>query len=377
MGQSPSSQTAPAPPTRFAGLRPFQAALLLAALAALFAIGLIQPRTIVGASAAPTGIVGSDRPVDAAGDDILLYRVIVDHVRSGQDYYRATATLLRDNHYPLKPFFTFRLPTLAFLLAFMPDWLGIAVLAGLGAATIFLWTVRLGQTGAADRPVMIASLLLLAGCVTVASPSLSGFHESWAALLLALSLVLHRPGRWLPSVALALLAVMIRELALPFLLLMGAAALWYRRWSEVAAWAFAVSFFAIGLVVHSHAVSAVVLASDAASPGWLTPGGWTYVLAAMRAATILGYLPAFLSAVLVPLALLGWLSQRDSAVTLAGLFLAGFMAMMTVFGRPDNFYWAAMIVPLLLAGLAFAPAALRDLFAAIPGLSRARRSARL
>jgi hypothetical protein len=32
-----------------------------------------------------------------------------------------------------------------------------------------------------------------------------------------------------------------------------------------------------------------------------------------------------------------------------------------IIGRPDNFYWAIMLAPLLPIGLAFAPAALRDL----------------
>ncbi|MBT2186662.1 hypothetical protein [Sphingobium nicotianae] len=356
--------------SRFAGLRPRQAMLVLGLLLALILAGLIRDQPRVGPTTSPVKISGSARPTDLAGDDILLYRVIVDQLREGRPYYPAATRLLRENDYPLRPFVAVRLPTLATALAAIPDWLGTALLALLGAGTIFAWTLRLAASGVGEAVVRTGSLLLLAGCLTIAAPKLTVFHESWAALLVALSLALHRPGRWGASVALALAAVLIRELALPYLLLMGAAALTRRTWIEAGAWAGAVLLFAATLACHAVAVWAVVLPDDPASPGWLAAGGWQFVIAALRAASILGYLPAPLAALLVPLALIGWLSRRDASCTLAGLFIAGFMLIMTVLGRPGNFYWAAMIVPILLAGLAFAPGALRDLVGAVLGAHR-------
>lgn len=379
MGRSAEPSVPPAS-TRFAALNAGPARLVLALFMALCLLGLAQTAAPTGSLTPASASAASTQAANASNDDIRLYRTIIDRLRAGQAYYPTTATLLRDNNYPLRPFITFRLPTLALLLAGVPDWLGTVLLSGLCAAAIFLWTVRLGKEGVPERPLMAASLLLLAGSIAIAAPRLTPFHESWAALLVALSLALHHPGRWGPSVALALLALLIRELALPFVLLMGAAALWRRRWPEAAAWGFVVAAFALALAFHAQAVAAVVLPDDPASPGWMTPGGWPRLLAALRDSSILGYLPLPAIALLAPLALLGWFSRSDSASSLAALYLAGFAFMMTLIGRPENYYWAAMIAPLFLAGLAFAPTALRDLLrAATTGrrspLAKADRSA--
>src|SRR3546814_10748823 len=83
------------------------------------------------------------------------------------------------------------------------------------------------------------------------SPALIVFHEGWAALLIALSLALYRKDRWWPSVVLALLALMIRELALPFVLLMGGLALLSLNWREFFAWSAVTLIFAIALWFHA------------------------------------------------------------------------------------------------------------------------------
>ena len=62
-------------------------------------------------------------------------------------------------------------------------------------------------------------------------------HELWAGMLVALAFGLHRPGRWGALLAVAALALAIREHALPFVLLLCAMAAWRRDWTEAAAWA--------------------------------------------------------------------------------------------------------------------------------------------
>ncbi|OJY62004.1 MAG: hypothetical protein BGP16_15905 [Sphingobium sp. 66-54] len=363
---TPSAQPMP---SRFAALSAGPARLILALWLALCLLGLAQSIGPIGPGAASSGsFTAAVQQPEASGDDLFLYNSIIDRLRIGDAYYPATATLLRDNNYPLRPFLTFRLPTLAILLAAIPGWFGTALLAALCAATILAWTLRLGGEGVPERPLMVASLLLLGGSITLAAPRLICFHESWAALLIALSLALHQPNRWGPSVGLALLALLIRELALPFVLLMGSAALWQRRWREAAAWAATVALFAVALALHAQAVATVVLAGDPASPGWVEPGGWARVLSALREASLLGYLPVPTTALLVPLALLGWYARPGANAMLVALHLTGFAFMMTLLGRPQNYYWIAMIVPLFLTGLAFAPSALSHLWhAATPG----------
>ena len=72
----------------------------------------------------------------------------------------------------------------------------------------------------------------------------------------------------------AALALAIRELALPYILLMGALALCGRSWREAAAWAGVVLLFGFGLAWHAHEVAKVVLPSDPGSPGWTSFGGY-------------------------------------------------------------------------------------------------------
>src|SRR3546814_12158662 len=110
--------------------------------------------------------------------------------------------------------------------------------------------------------------------LTCFSPALIVFNEGFAALLIALSLALYRKDRWWPSVVLALLALMIRELALPFVLLMGGLALLSLNWREFFAWSAVTLIFAIALWFHAHAVWSVTPPSDPVPPGWNTGGGW-------------------------------------------------------------------------------------------------------
>ncbi len=355
-------------PTRFAAIPARAAAIIMALLLALFLWGSAassSPVALPTTGAAPVqGALFVDKNANGQGD-IHLYRSIIAAMRAGQGYYAGTAHLLRAQDYPLRPFIAFRLPTLAALLASIPDLAGQMLIALLCGGVIFAWTMRIAPALKTQESVGHASLLLLLGCLTVSTPTLAILHESWAALLIALSLALHRPahapGRWWPSVLIALFAVMIRELALPFLLLMTALSLYRRQWAESAAWTGAIALFGAALVFHMQQVGLVTTAADPASPGWSAMGGWPHLIASIHASTILTYLPATFTAALVPLALLGWAAWRDATGLATFLFLSGMSVLMMLFGRPDNFYWAAIVGPLFMVGLLFAPGALRDL----------------
>ncbi|MCE3544266.1 hypothetical protein LXJ56_29245, partial [Escherichia coli] len=85
----------------------------------------------------------------------------------------------------------------------------------------------------------IALTLLAGGMMAFVQTDLAPFHEIWAGLLIALSLGVWKPGRWLPAVAFGLAAALIRETAGLYLLLMGGIALVERRPREAAGWAVA------------------------------------------------------------------------------------------------------------------------------------------
>jgi hypothetical protein len=75
-------------------------------------------------------------------------------------------------------------------------------------------------------------------------------------------------------------------------------------------------------------------------------------------------LPPWLGAALVPLILLGWASWRSSTGLFGSLLFSGYGLILIVLGRPENFYWALMVAPAFLLGLAFLPEALADLVVA-------------
>lgn len=349
-------------PSRFARWPAWLSALMLALLLAVLAWGAVAPPSASDMADRPIqGIKGMEAPPDPAGDDVLLYRAMAKGVRDGGNYYEVTAPLLRDNDYPLRPFVTFRLPTLTLFLAHVPEPVALGLMCLLVGAVIMTWTVRLAPALRTPEICSYASLFIMMNSLTAFSPALIVFHEGWAALLIALSLALYRKDRWWPSLLLALLAVMIRELALSYVLLMGALALADRNWREAIGWSAVALLFAVVLWFHAHEVWAVTSAADPASPGWNSGGGWRFVTAAVQKSTMISLVPAPVAQYLLPFALLGWAAWNGPTGLRTFLYIAGFAAAMMLFGRPDNFYWAVMITPVLFVGLLFAPAALRDL----------------
>jgi hypothetical protein len=293
--------------------------------------------------------------------DLFLYQAVVEKVRAGGDYYAVAAHELRTRDFPLRPFITYRLPTLAWVQAGIGMAAAWALFAGLALATIIAWWARLEGAFARNSRRVTGAMLVAAGLAIATSPGLIFLHELWAGMLLALSFALWRPGEWRLSLAAALAALLIRELALPYVLLMGAVALWNRRWGAAAAWGGVVGLFVVVIAWHFSQVVPVTLPSDAASPGWLSIGGWPGFMRAFRLTSALRVFPVPLGAIGVVLCLAGWLSWKAQTGSLGAIVLLGYGLFFATLGRPNNFYWGLMIAPLLLLGLAFLPQAVADL----------------
>jgi hypothetical protein len=382
--------------SRFAELARWQALLIAAVLMAAMAGGVAfrmhnkflpgaMPAQEVAALTLSTNAAGglalSNVPVSAEEiGDLPLYRRVTQRMIDGASYYLTAADEHRKSAYPLRPFITVRMPTLALVSAAfsLPVMRGLLALLVLLAG--FTWWRRLQRTTDAStlQPV-IGTLAIATGLVTfVSSSSIVVSHEVWAATLMALSWALSggfgesqgrssTPSAWLPSVLLATAAVLIRETALPFVLLMGAFAVWRRHWSEAAAWAAAVLVFAACLALHAGNVAAVVGSADVASPGWANFSGWPFFVLAMHGSTGIRIIPEWSAAIAVSLAMLGWASWRSETGAFGFLLFVGYALVFMVLGRPDNWYWGLLISPLFLLGLMFAPQAVIDLVAAIRG----------
>lgn len=291
--------------------------------------------------------------------DHALYSEIARRVGEGEPYYQAATAEQRENSYPTKPFLTVRLPTHAYIVAALGEnavkWIGMA----LGALVILLWRCRLVQARDLPGYARFAALIMAPNVIQpLASRPWVYMHESITGTLIALALVLYRPNRPWAAMAVMAITVLIRETALPVAILFGIFALWDRDWRAVGGWLLLGFGFLTVLALHIGAINAAILPTDLSSPGWNSSGGWLGYTSFLYKTSIFRYFPGWVTAIIVPLALLGW-AAWNARLGFIGFCIQAFYAIFFVaLARPDNFYWAVLIVPTLFIGLIFAPAAL-------------------
>jgi len=353
--------------TRFAGMPSAQAriGLVLFAvflIACLSAIASPGPRPSVDGEVASTSVAADGPPPGQT--DLLLYETIVAGIRGGSPYYAVAAETQRMGHYPLKPFFAVRLPTLAVIQAALPAILVNLLLLVLCIGTILAWVARLRPETTGIVPLGAAGLLVLAGLYVNLDQSFVVFHEVWAGPLIALSLALRRPGHWLPAVAFGLSAMLIRETALLYVAIMAVFAWVEGERRETLGWLAAIGVFAVVLAAHAHAVSLISGPLDRVSQGWTGLEGFGFYVRLATISSGLDILPQWLASLVLGTALFGWLAWRDAVATRALVVFAAYAALISLFARSDNFYWALMTTPVLLVGLVFAVDGLRDMIAA-------------
>ncbi len=366
------------PTDRFAAWPRGPARLLIAALAALLVLAALVPITagkmdkpLVGFVDAVTGskvAAAAARPRD---DDLALYDRVIARISQGENYYVAVADEHRKSDYPLRPGVAVRLPTMAYL----DMWLGdrgqgdtrivpgeVAAALLLLAAVMWAWWGRLGAEPGGARYQRIGTALIFMGASLGLNRYYFVLHELWAGMLVALSLGLHRPGRkWLGAVLAAGLALAIREHALPYVMLMAATALWQREWKENAAWLALIAGFFVYLGIHLHLVAQQVRPDDVIGPDWLVIRGLSGWLSSIVLSSNLRFLPHFLSGPLVLLMVLGWAGWKSPLGSTAALLFLGYGLLFMLAGRADNFYWGAVIAPVMFGGLTFLPRAVKSL----------------
>lgn len=389
---------------RFAHWPRGQALALLAVVLVLLVEAAVVPITVGrGQIATPPPLADAlgeklgaqNAPPRARDDDLALYDAAIARIRAGRNYYAFIVAEHRKAHYPVRPAVAVRLPTLAYLDA----WLGlpgqIMAAIALMLAVMWAWWQRLGQEpGGSDHRLMGVALLFTSAALGL-NRSFFVLHELWAGMLIALAFGLHRPqkssprgvsglrgamegdadcseadrGQWLGAWCAAALALAIREHTLPFVVLLAAYAGWRRAWHEARAWVDLLILFAIGLAIHIHAIAAQALPGDPIGPSWLAwrgLGGW---LSDIALSSNLRFLPHWAAGPMVVLMVLGWAGWRSQAGSFATLLYLGYGAAFMIAGRNDNYYWGAMVAPAMVIGLAFVPMAVRGLVTAAFGRS--------
>lgn len=376
----------PAPYDRFSTWGRWPARFALAVLALLLAASAWVPLTVGrGEEArAPSLVIAHNKAAERPRDeDLKLYDRAISRILHGENYYDFIVSEHRRADYPVRPGAAVRLPTLAYLDAAMgvdgdrPAPNAMAVALALMVGVIAAWWGRLGDLGVDPSLRRIGTALVFFGASLGLNRYYFVLHELWAGMLVALSLGLHRPhggwrekvgtgfshqtsdrkdsGRFLGAVLAAALALSIREHVLPYVLLMGAMAGWRGAWREAAAWGALVALFAVGYAWHLHLIALQTLPTDHLGPSWLAMRGLGGFLSNTVLSSNLRFLPHQIAGPLTILMIFGWASWRSSAGQTGLLLFSGYALLFAIAGRNDNFYWGAVITPVMALGLAFMP----------------------
>ena len=302
----------------------------------------------------PDSPVHGQQPKDRG--DIALYRQVARQVAAGESYYSAAAELHRQRGYPLKPFYTMRLPTLAWLAAGAGERALVVAAWVLLLGALAAWHRRLRDHSAGERIAALV-LLSLAGAPIISREAVM-MHEFWCGMLLTVALAFDPRREWPAQLAFAILAFAVREFAAAFLALMLATAAVDRAKTRFIATAAATVACTAFLLLHREMVMSVVRPEDLSSESWLGLRGPAGVVDDLRKLSLLGSLPAPLAAFAAFTPLLGWCAlRRGAGFTL--LWFIGFGFVVAAFARPGNFYWALVLLPAYPMGFAFLPSFIR------------------
>ena len=362
-----------APWDRFAGWDRWPARILLLVVAALLVLAAIAPLSasldgkpselpsLIG-DGAPNGQTESERD-----DDLAFYDRVIERVEHGENYYDFIVEEQRARDYPVRPGLAVRLPTLAWIHASLGEPAMIALAIALLFACIWAWWNRLGEEPGGVRFRLLGTALMAMGGSLGLNRSFFVLHELWAGMLIALAFGLHRPGRWGAALFVAALALALRELVLPFVLLMAAMAAWRKDWREATAWIMLVAVFAAIMVWHLSLIAVQEVPSDPVGPDWLVLRGLSGWLGNIVLSSNLRLLPHELASPVVILMALGWAGWKSSAGTTGTFLYLGYGLAFMLAGRANNFYWGAVVAPAMFIGLAFLPMALPSLVRAALG----------
>lgn len=362
-----------APWDRFAGWDRWPARILLLVVAALLVLAAIAPlsATLDGKPSEVPSLIGDGAPngqtESERDEDLAFYDRVIERIGHGENYYDFIVEEQRARDYPVRPGLAVRLPTLAWIHASLGEPAMIALAVALLFACIWAWWKRLGEEPGGARFRLLGTALMAMGGSLGLNRSFFVLHELWAGMLIALAFGLHRPGRWGAALLVAALALALRELVLPFVLLMAAMAAWRKDWREATAWIMLVAVFAAIMAWHLSLIAVQEVPSDPVGPDWLVLRGLSGWLGNIVLSSNLRLLPHELASPVVILMALGWAGWKSSAGTTGTFLYLGYGLAFMLAGRANNFYWGAVVAPAMFIGLAFLPMALPSLVRAARG----------
>ncbi len=349
------------PRTRFRGLDRRVAVAVLFAVAAL-AVALI-----------PIGLSYTNPPPRHAGDgDVALYQRIVETIRDGGAYYPTVHSELRDGGYATRPVFAWRTPAYFSLLARLPSTTAAKVMTA--ALALLAGVVGWLLIRRDDYWLALLAVPLLLLSLGSAVFDIGVFYSEYpAGMLMLLSAAAFGLGWRRSGMAAGILALFVRELAAPYIVVCLLLSWRERRWGEVAVWLAAIVAYAAYYLWHAGMVNAQLGPADFAWPeGWIAFGGARFVLSTVGHNGLFAVTPLWIAAFILPLGILGllaWPGDERIAFTVFAYVVA-----FAVVGRPLNHYWGELFTPLLTLALPWAIPAIADLARAAFRPSRKARA---
>jgi len=347
------------PPNRRRWRLPLLIVLVAAGIGAGLYVAIDRPTAHVAVH------TGADR---LAGADLKYYRIVVERVGQGENYYAVAREQLPEWGFPIRSPFNWRLPTYAYLLGALPGPGAVrAVVALIGLAGLALCVVSEFQA-VGFLPGCVTGLLLLG----VATWPLAGdafyAQEVWAGMLMLLSVgaagcAAYSPRWRILAVAAGLLALAFRELVLPYCVFAGLLALWHGRRIEGGVWLTGVVLFFAYLRWHMGQVARQLPAAEQPAglgvESWVVFGGLGFDLMATRMNAFVLPLPGWAVLLYLLLGLVGLLAWDSELGRLLALTTVAYLFAFAVIGRSMNFNWGLMFAPLLPFGVVRAPGVLR------------------
>jgi hypothetical protein len=339
-------------------LSPFRAVLILAVLIASIVYGLAVCRPIPNLAGSQTN-----------GEDLKCYQAIVSRIHAGENYYSAAGYELRRMGYATASVFNWRLPLLAWFLGILPfPKIGQAIAFFIAVAILFIWLKVFQYNKYSSWQIVLGGFILSGPLIYSVIPGPFLMHEFWAGSFIALSLALFAHGWRYTSALAGLAALFLRELALPFVIIMLMLALREGKRREALLWFVGIIVFGVEFFIHWFTVSTLVAGSDKVlQGGWIVFGGWPFVLNTAQMHPFLMLAPAWIAAVIVPISLLGLIGQRNPWVIRIACTVGVYMLAYALVGRSFNTYWGLIYAFLVPLGLLHAPKALKDLCLSVGG----------
>jgi len=341
--------------TRFAGLGSRSALLLIAVVLASVIYGVIVYH--------PSPPNAEQKKV--GGEDLRCYRSIVERMRAGEGYYEAAADELRARGYDTHSVFNWRLPLLGWLLRSLPRTdVGRVLLIILSSLTVLVWTRVLAQKPYSFGRLMFGSVAVLGPVIYASLPELFLHHDLWAGTLISLSLAAHAKDWRSLSVVSGLMALFLRELALPFVCVMLILSFLEGRRREALVWTIGIIVFCIGLLLHWSMVKGATPEGQslALQGGWVVFGGWPFVLDTAHMHPYLFLAPPWVTAIVLPFAVLGLAGWRGRLGFRVASTVCVYLLAFLFVGLPYNRYWGLLYSGVMLLGLLYTGRSIMDLW---------------